>query len=350
MTQVFKHKTVLWRQLACATALVTFGFSAPAALAAPNSGLFLATATAANVAVSSYPERIEIEDGMVTLEDLFGKELTGHLDNPQKPILRAPKPGQSRTISSHQMANIAKSNQVNWQAPAYSYRLTVKRVGMAVTQDDVMPMVEALIRERSMANKFKIRLNGMTRNLMIPTTRSIDEIQVTNFDMRGTSGSFRFELIIPEGQSDYQTIRLSGAATALIQVPILTAAILKGEVIRESDIQWREVTERQASYGIITTARELIGMAAKRTIRPNQLVRDSDIQRPRIVAKGDLIDVQLQAGLLNISMTAKALESGAMGQTIQILNTRSNKVLEAVVSGIKKVRVQPGATIKLASR
>ena len=91
--------------------------------------------------------------------------------------------------------------------------------------------------------------------------------------------------------------------------------------------------------GTVVDVNELIGKAAKRGLRPGLPVRANDIQRQILVPKGSLVTIVLKAPKMTLTAQGKALEDGSDGDTVRILNTQSNKVIEAEVTGAAKVAV-----------
>ncbi len=54
--------------------------------------------------------------------------------------------------------------------------------------------------------------------------------------------------------------------------------------------------------------------------------------------------MQLQSDGITIAGQGQALEPGAIGERVRVLNIASRAVLEAEVTGPGKVRVEPGST------
>ena len=59
------------------------------------------------------------------------------------------------------------------------------------------------------------------------------------------------------------------------------------------------------------------------------------------VAKGARVALQLQSGALIVSASGQAMESGALGDRITVLNPTSRAVIDAEITGAGRVRVLP---------
>lgn len=76
-------------------------------------------------------------------------------------------------------------------------------------------------------------------------------------------------------------------------------------------------------------ARAMLGPAS------GQSVADVAIRR------GDLVTLVYEAPGMSLTMRARALEDGAVGQGVRLLNTASNRTIDAVVTGPNAARANP---------
>jgi flagella basal body P-ring formation protein FlgA len=59
------------------------------------------------------------------------------------------------------------------------------------------------------------------------------------------------------------------------------------------------------------------------------------------VRRGDTVNLVYEMPGMSLSMRARALEDGAIGQGVRLLNTSSNRTIEAVVTGPGAARANP---------
>jgi flagella basal body P-ring formation protein FlgA len=85
--------------------------------------------------------------------------------------------------------------------------------------------------------------------------------------------------------------------------------------------------------GTVLDDSDLLGFALRRSLKPGQPVRERDVQKPVIVAKGSMVMLVYRTAAMVLSAGGRALEDGAMGATIRVLNSHSKLVVEAVVEG-----------------
>ena len=69
-------------------------------------------------------------------------------------------------------------------------------------------------------------------------------------------------------------------------------------------------------------------------------LKSSDIEIAGMVKKGQKISVEINYGSLIISDRGEALQSGELGQEIDIKNLRTGKILKGIVTGANKVEIK----------
>lgn len=119
----------------------------------------------------------------------------------------------------------------------------------------------------------------------------------------------------------------------MIQVPVPLRPISQGEIIRASDLGFQQLRADRVNRMVITETAHIVGKTAKRALAAVQPVRANDLGPTLLVAKNSLVTVKLNSGKLVLVMQGKALDDGAAGEAVRVLNTRSNKIIQGMVSG-----------------
>ena len=122
-------------------------------------------------------------------------------------------------------------------------------------------------------------------------------------------------------------------------MPVLRRAIGKGEQIAPADVEVINLRADKATSGLVSLSRELIGMTPKRYLRPGQPVRTADITLPTVISKGESVIISYSAPGINLTAQGRALENGALGHAIRVVNTQTNRTIEATISGPGRVHV-----------
>jgi flagella basal body P-ring formation protein FlgA len=135
----------------------------------------------------------------------------------------------------------------------------------------------------------------------------------------------------------------SGGAMSGRNVEILTYArdINAGEIVGAEDLIWAKAAAQPGDAP--SDADAVIGMAARRPLRQGDAVATHDVMAPVVIRAGDTISVIFADGGITLTLQAKAMASASVGDSLNVMNPASHKVLEAVASGPDEALVGPAA-------
>jgi flagella basal body P-ring formation protein FlgA len=120
-----------------------------------------------------------------------------------------------------------------------------------------------------------------------------------------------------------------------------------GEVIRPEDLRWSaEAVVGPDGLGDPDAA---VGKAARRPLREGAPAIDADLAPPLFIHRDDVVSVTFAAEGVSLTLQAKALGDASRGETVEVVNTQSKKVIEAVCSGPGQAAVGPAAAELKAS-
>jgi flagella basal body P-ring formation protein FlgA len=78
---------------------------------------------------------------------------------------------------------------------------------------------------------------------------------------------------------------------------------------------------------------------ARRALQAGSVVRVGDLARPEIVTRGDVVTIVYEVPGMVLTLRGRASASGALGDTIAVVNPQSNKTLQGQVVAPGKVSV-----------
>jgi flagella basal body P-ring formation protein FlgA len=134
----------------------------------------------------------------------------------------------------------------------------------------------------------------------------------------------------------------------MLDVPVLSHALAPGDVIAAGDVETMRMRAERLGSDTALDRRALIGKTPRRALRPHEPLRVGDVQLPLLVHRGDLVTIVLETPTMRLTAQGKALADGAMGAVLQIVNTKSNRLIDARVTGANTVAVD--APPRLAAR
>lgn len=235
-------------------------------------------------------------------------------------------------------------------APVAVQAATVSAVpaaGVATPAPDVvygMPHVEAVLSDALSrvitAGRLQMELDNRAVELRAP--QGAGGLAVENLYYSPVQGRFAAEIVVTGSQV---RLPVSGRAFGVVQIPVLSRRVLPGDIIGPGDIDWQDMRADQTTSDTAATDAQLIGMTPKRGVSTNQPVRLRDLQSPRMVDKGAMVTITLQTPSMTLTTQGKALQDGGKGEVIRVVNTQSNRIVEATVAGPNVVAVAKPGTI-----
>ncbi|HYG89287.1 MAG TPA: flagellar basal body P-ring formation chaperone FlgA [Azospirillum sp.] len=205
-------------------------------------------------------------------------------------------------------------------------------------------LTDALARHITVG-RLHLELDNRAIELHVPAGQTPSGgLAVENLYYSPVQARFAAELVVP-GTSPLVRLPVAGRAYGAVQVPVLNHRVAPGDTIAASDIDWIEMRADQAGSDLAASEAQLVGMTPKRGIPVNQPVRVRDLQSPRMVDKGSLVTITLSSANLTLSAQGKALQDGGKGDVIRVVNTQSNRIVEAVVAGPNQVSVKVGMAL-----
>jgi flagella basal body P-ring formation protein FlgA len=133
----------------------------------------------------------------------------------------------------------------------------------------------------------------------------------------------------------------AAAPRANVEARTWARRLSAGEIVQPQDLVWAPVAATPADAPGEPEA--VIGQAARRPLRAGAAVTGRDVSAPVVIRAGDVITLSYDNGGVSLSLQAKALAAGAVGETISAQNVTSKKTVQAVVSGPGQALVGPAA-------
>jgi flagella basal body P-ring formation protein FlgA len=131
------------------------------------------------------------------------------------------------------------------------------------------------------------------------------------------------------------------AATAEERIlPVPSVTIYPGDTINESMLKDRTFPENyRFRTAVIESPRVLAGKMARRTLLPGEPIPMNAVDDPKLVTRGVQTQTVFEEGGLSIMGVGIPLHSGTLGETIQVKNVDSGRIITG--------RVQPDGRIRI---
>jgi flagella basal body P-ring formation protein FlgA len=158
-------------------------------------------------------------------------------------------------------------------------------------------------------------------------------------------------IVVGDGGSPEPEARAAGAAgPARGNVQVLTYArsLRAGEIVQPQDLMWAKAAA--APGDAPGEPDSVVGMAARRPVREGAAVSLRDLAAVQVIKPGDAVTVTYAGDGISLSLDGKAMNAAGVGETVNVQNTASKKIIQAVVTGPGQAVIGPAAdTLKAAA-
>lgn len=280
------------------------------------------------------PEAI-IHGSVVNISDLFDDISVKH----DAIVGHAPSPGQSVVLNARTLQRMANLYNIKWTASSPSEQIVVKSVVQTIGADEILSVIKKDLEARGVSGKFTVALNNVAPSITLPG--NVDtSVEIAQMNYTAGRDVFSAVLAAPSAANPVKTISVSGLIEKTTQIPVLKESISAGDIISPSDVEWVDIALRHMVNDTVIDADKLIGKTPVRMVEQGIPVRARDIVSPQLVARGDEILLQFNQGGLQLTVRGKAMQNGAEGEFIRVMNLSSNQSLRGEVTGSKVVSVQ----------
>lgn len=253
-----------------------------------------------------------------------------------------PAPGARIVVESAQLAAIARQFGVDWRPQGGNERAVLERPGRLLPRETVVAALHTALVGVGGPQDGELELPNYAPPLVAAEAEARAEVEQLDYD--GASGRFTASLtVVAEGMAPLRQ-RLAGTLHAMVDVPVLVRRLMPGSVIGADDVEVVATRASQLRGEVALLPEQAVGMAVRRVLAKGQPLALRDLSRPLAVIKGAQVLMLLRTPGLTVATQGVALEPGALGERIQVLNPSSRAIVEAVVIGADRVRVAPGST------
>ncbi|WP_025037385.1 flagellar basal body P-ring formation chaperone FlgA [Bradyrhizobium sp. DOA9] len=258
------------------------------------------------------------------------------------PVYRSPDLGTTGTLTVGQLLSVLRAKQVIGVMTGDIKEVQVTRLARTLASKDIENAVAAALERR-----FGL---GDAANITITFDRSVAEMRLdasnsgalqpvaTRYDARSGRFDVAFE-IAKDGNAAPTKLRFTGTAIETVEVAVLTRDIDRAELLKSSDLSLERRPKAEVA-GEPASRDRSIGMQLRRGMRAGTPIRAADLVKPDFVVRDQAVTIIYQVPGLYLTTRGKAIESGAEGDTVSVLNLQSKRTLSGVVTGRGQVTVQ----------
>jgi flagella basal body P-ring formation protein FlgA len=257
-------------------------------------------------------------------------------------IYRAPDLGTTGSLPTAQVIATLRSHQVIGVDTRDLTEISITRLARTLQARDLEFEVA-----RALEHKNGL---GDAANLSLTFDRDVQDVRLEashtgalqptslRFEPRNNRFDITFE-IANENVATPTRLRFTGRAIETIETAVPTRNVERGEVLKPSDVVVERRPKAEAG-GDLATRDRVVGMQARKQISAGQPVKVADIGKPDLVQRDQNVTLTYEVAGLFLTIRGKALESGAEGDVVNVLNLQSKRT----VAGVVVARGQVSAT------
>lgn len=257
------------------------------------------------------------------------------------PLYRSPDLGTTGALPVAQVLAVLRAKQVIGVMTGDIREVQVTRLARTLVNKDLETAVATALERR-----FGL---GDAANITVTFDRGIADMRLdasntgvlqpvaTRYDAR--SGRFDIAFEINNDNNPAPTkLRFTGTAIETVEVAVLTRDIDRVDLLKASDVAMERRPKAEVT-GEAASRDRTLGMQLRRPMRAGTPIRVADIVKPDFVQRDQNVTVIYQVPGIYLTTRGKAIESGAEGDTISVLNLQTKRTLSGVVTGRGQVTV-----------
>jgi len=258
-------------------------------------------------------------------------------------IFRAPDLGQTGSVPVARVLEAVRGHHLVGLDTRGLAEVAVTRAARAITAADV----EARIL-RALAGKYglpdvdnlAIVFDNDVRRIEVEPTAT-GELAVARLAFEPRLMRFDVTLELPgSAVARRLPLHFTGAVTETFEAVVPLREIAQGQVLKAADLAIERRPKAEVTSTTLTTLAQAQGVAAKHTLRAGGVIRQADVAKPELVGRNETVSIVYEVPGILLAIAGKALDPGALGDSISVTNAQSKRTIQATVIGPGRVSVR----------
>jgi flagella basal body P-ring formation protein FlgA len=243
---------------------------------------------------------------------------------------RAPAPGYSRVLRIEDVAALLQATfpelPIDVQGEQRCrVRPRTERIEAARLQEVAL----AALAEHFVGQEVETRLQAELADLLVPMGRNGVRLDASAGERGGGPGRWSIPVRVTVDDELYQTVWTSWSVEVWQEREVLARGVLRGEPLAPADFERRRVRVQEARSGLRPSS--LRGAVARRDLPAGSIVTERDVERPRVVRRGDTLHLEVKKGQVTARAVAVAQQDGRLGDRIRVAATATGREFLATV-------------------
>ncbi len=256
-------------------------------------------------------------------------------------IFRAPDIGTTGAVSVQQLLDAVQPYHIYLVNTRGLAEVEVTRAGRQIDFSDLEARIAQAFAGRyglGEAKNLSVTLDVVPRPAMVEASAS-SELTLTGAALNPVSGRFEVSFEVPGSAILKKPLRFTGSIVETVEVAVAQHALAAGAIIKDSDLAVERRAKAKVGADALGSAHEAIGLAVRFAVRAGTPLRRADLMKPQVVHRDEAVTLVYEVPGILLTTRGKALESGAEGDVINVLNVQSNRTIQGTVTGPNRVHI-----------
>jgi flagella basal body P-ring formation protein FlgA len=257
------------------------------------------------------------------------------------PIFRAPDLGQSGAVPASRVVDAVRPHHILGLDTRGLAEIVVTRASRAITiKDFESRVVRALAGQYGLADATSLTVIFDNEPRTVQVEPNSGDLRVTRLTFEPRSGRFDVSFEASGSAAARRTsLRFTGSLTETFETAVPIRPLAQGEVLKVSDLAVTRRPKAELASGVVINLEQAVGLVARRALPAGRALRQVDLQKPELVARNENVTITYEVPGIVLTMRGQALEAGAQGDLISVLNVHSKKTIHATIVGPGRVTV-----------
>jgi flagellar basal body P-ring formation protein FlgA len=262
------------------------------------------------------------------------------------PIFRAPDLGETGSVPVVRVLEALRGHHLIGLDTRGLAEIAVTRSARAITAKDIEARILAALAGKyglPEAGNLAVIFDNEARTLRVePTATSELAVARLSFDPRTSRFDVSFEL--PDSAVARRLpLHFTGSVSETFATVVPAHDIAQGQVLNAADLTIERRPKAELGPAVVTGIEQAQGLAAKHALRAGQLIRQNEVMKPELISRNENVSIVYEIPGIVLTMSGKALDPGALGDSISVLNAQSKRTIQATVIGPGRVSVNTAA-------
>ena len=253
-------------------------------------------------------------------------------------IFRSPDLGTTGVVPASRVVEAVRTRVVGLETNGIA-EVSVTRASRAVGVRELEARItRALAGQYGLgeAKNLALTFDREFRTLYFEPTEADLQLVRLHYDRRTTRFDVSFEV---PGRPRQPSLRFTGSAVETMEVAVLTRALARGDVLTDADVAVDRRPKVDSAADGIASSEQAIGLATRRALRAGHPLRQAELMKPEVVQRNETVTLMYEVPGIRLTMRGKALDSGAVGDLVSVLNVQSKRTVQGNVIGPGRVSV-----------